>query len=128
MDPSATKQTVDILGLILDLLFKSKIQEVAQRLQYEARFETNPLQFFELYRKYIPKLIFVDLTLNGIDFNRFFRDFYEEVVRETTRVVAYTTHADWKKTEPYHGYCDQVVTKNVLVQNLPNLILGYVQR
>ena len=119
---------ISILAFVTDLLFQSKINEVARNLHYAVQFETKPEKFLEAFQSHQPKLVLVDLTAKGVDFLSFFQIFYKNTASEGCAVVGYTTHGDWKQTEPLHQYCGQVLTKNVFVQNLPNLILGYLKR
>jgi len=37
-------------------------------------------------------------------------------------VLAYTTHALAKQTQPWHARCDRVVTKETLTAELPTLL------
>ena len=121
--------TVPIWVLLADLFFQSKIQEVAKRLGYEVQFESDPEKFLEKTKAHPPKLVLIDLTLDKkISLSSFFKKFYEGATSQDVSVVGYTTHVDWKQTEPIHSYCEQVLTKNEFVQNLPNLMLGHLKR
>jgi hypothetical protein len=42
------------------------------------------------------------------------------------QVLAFTTHALAKQTQPWHARCDRVVTKETLTAELPNLLTGGV--
>jgi hypothetical protein len=37
-------------------------------------------------------------------------------------VLAFTTHALARETQPWHARCDRVVTKETLTQELPELL------
>ncbi len=39
------------------------------------------------------------------------------------QMLAYTTHALAKQTQPWHARCDRVVTKETLTAELPNLLM-----
>jgi hypothetical protein len=65
--------------------------------------------------------VLLDLTA-GFDYAALFA----ALERATPRpeVVAYTTHALARQTQPWHARCDRVVTKETLTQELPALLRG----
>lgn len=67
-----------------------------------------------------PDLVILDLTTNGWDYEAFFSVLGGGAPRPT--VLGFTTHALAKATQPLHGRCTRVVTKETLTQELPELL------
>jgi DNA-binding NtrC family response regulator len=67
-----------------------------------------------------PDLVILDLTTNGWDYEAFFAAL--ESVSPRPPVLGYTTHVLAKATQPLHGRCTRVVTKETLTQELPELL------
>jgi hypothetical protein len=61
--------------------------------------------------------VLLDLT-GGFDYPRVFE--LAEAAR--TPVLAFTTHALARETQPWHARCERVVTKETLTQELPRLL------
>jgi CheY-like chemotaxis protein len=66
-----------------------------------------------------PTLVLVDLTTSGFDYDALFAAL-ERV--PAAPVLGYTTHALARVTQPLHGRCRRVVTKEALTQELPDLL------
>ena len=71
-----------------------------------------------------PDLVILDLTTNGWDYEALFAALESATPRSP--VLGYTTHALAKATQPLHGRCTRVVTKETLTQELPELLRGGV--
>ena len=67
-----------------------------------------------------PDLVVLDLTTNGWDYEAFFAALAS--VTPSPPVLGFTTHALAKLTQPLHGRCTRVVTKETLTQELPDLL------
>jgi hypothetical protein len=63
------------------------------------------------------RFVVLDLT-GGFDYARVFG------LTEAAKVpvLAFTTHALARETQPWHGRCERVVTKETLTQELPQLL------
>ena len=68
----------------------------------------------------VPDLVIFDLTTNGWDYEAFFAVLEGAAPRPP--VLGFTTHALAKATQPLHGRCTRVVTKETLTQELPELL------
>jgi hypothetical protein len=64
-----------------------------------------------------PRFVLLDLTA-GLDHERILRA--AEVA--ATPVLAFTTHALARQTQPWHARCRRVVTKETLTAELPALL------
>jgi hypothetical protein len=73
-------------------------------------------------------LIIADLTLDGGGGTALLECLTSEADRAGVAILGYTTHADWKRTEPRHHKYTKVVTKDTLSRQLPELIQQLIQR
>jgi hypothetical protein len=64
-----------------------------------------------------PRFVLLDLT-GGFDYEALFGALGEP----RPPVLAFTTHALAKATQPWHARCDRVVTKETLTAELPALL------
>jgi len=64
-----------------------------------------------------PRLLLLDLT-TGFDYARIF----DAAERAGVPVLAFTTHALARETQPWHARCARVVTKETLTAELPSLL------
>lgn len=109
-----------VLAVVRDLFFVARIRETA-------RLAGVPLEFArtaEELEAAIPagaRLILLDLT-GGFDYARVFA--VVEALGQAQRppVLAFTTHALARTTQPWHSRCTRVVTKETLTQELPALL------
>jgi len=113
-----------IVAHVRDLLFSSRIGETAKRLNYPFRVARS-LEALQAGLAEAPGLIMLDLTAHGLDMDAALRAI-EEAGRPAP-VLAWTTHALWKTTKPYHDRCDRVVTRETLTEELPDLLRGYLE-
>ena len=113
-----------ILVLVRDLLFSTRIGETAKRLDYACRAARTVDDFRQALAER-PGLVMVDLTAHGLDLDAAFAAV--EAAGRPAPVLAWTTHALWKTTKPFHDRCDQVVTREQLTQELPDLLRGYLE-
>lgn len=113
-----------ILALVRDLLFSSRIGEVAKRLEYPFH-AARTVEEFRGALADKPGLIMVDLTADALDLDAALRAV--EAAGRLAPVLAWTTHALWKTTKPLHARCDRVVTRETLTEELPQLLREYLQ-
>lgn len=116
--------SAQILALVSDLLFSSRIGETAKRLRFPLRV-TRSVEDFEKALAESPRLIMVDLTARGLDTDAALRAV--AAAGRPAPVLAWTTHALWKTTKPLHDRCDRVVTRETLTEELPDLLRRYLE-
>lgn len=109
-----------ILVACKDLFFTARIGETARltgtsvefarsRDELEAKLAGGPSDF-----------LILDLTTQDWDYAAIFAALERREPR--VPVLAFTTHALAKTTQPYHGRCDRVVTKETFTQELPLIL------
>ncbi len=114
-----------VLVLVRDLLFSSRIAETARHLGRSCRV-ARTVEEFRARLADAPGLVMLDLTAEALD-----REAALAAVDAAGRpapVLAWTTHALWKRTRPLHDRCDRVVTREELTAKLPELLTGYLDR
>jgi CheY-like chemotaxis protein len=67
-----------------------------------------------------PELAIVDLTAPGLDHAKFFDRL--ESAAPPVPVLGYTTHVLARETQPLHGRCARVVTKETLTRELGRIL------
>jgi hypothetical protein len=106
--------------VVRDLFFAARIRETA-------RLTGVPL----LFARSLPdveaaapaRFALLDLT-GGFDYERVLG----ALERAGTPVLAFTTHALARQTQPWHGRCRRVVTKETLTAELPALLREGIAR
>lgn len=111
-----------ILALVNDLFFLFKIRDTATHLGYSIDVAGSSAEFLDKLAGASPSLIILDLTISGVDIPALLRQLREDPHQRAIPLLAYTTHADWKRTTPMHAECSRVVTKETLSHQLPDLI------
>ncbi len=110
------RTTSPVLAVVRDLFFVARIRETARLAGVPVEFARTPEALEEALAR-TPRLVVLDLT-GGFD--------YERVLGLTEAakvpVLAFTTHALARQTEPWHGRCGRVVTKETFTQELPRLL------
>jgi hypothetical protein len=115
-----------VLAVVKDLFFVARIRETA-------RLAGVPLEFARSAHEFAAALpsgarfVLLDLT-GGIDYDAVFAALERLDASHRPPVLAYTTHALAKQTQPWHSRCDRVVTKETLTQELPALLREGVAR
>lgn len=108
--------TSAVLAVVSDLFFVARIRETARLVGVPLEFVKTPAAVEAGLAK-APRFALLDLTA-GYD--------YETILAlaETANVpvLAFTTHALARQTQPWHGRCARVVTKETLTQDLPRLL------
>ena len=67
------------------------------------------------------RFVLLDLT-GGFDYGRVFAAVEAVDPARRPPVLAFTTHALARATQPWHAHCARVVTKETLTQELPALL------
>jgi hypothetical protein len=105
-----------VVAIVKDLFFVARIRETARLAGVPLVFARTPDEVTAaLERK--PRLALVDLT-GGFDYAAIF----DRLDASRPAVLAFTTHALAKQTQPWHGRCDRVVTKETLTAELPSFL------
>ncbi len=113
--------TEGVLAVVKDLFFVARIRETA-------RLTGTPIEFCRslndlkarLESGTTPGLVILDLTAQGWDYAAFFALLEARMPRPP--ILAFTTHALARTTQPWHPRCDRVVTKETFTQELPDLL------
>ncbi|MGH8058732.1 MAG: hypothetical protein ACREOH_16085 [Candidatus Entotheonellia bacterium] len=111
-----------ILALVNDLFFLLKIRDTVTHVGYSMHVAGSVGEFFDKLARTCPSLIILDLTISGVEIPPLLRQLREDPHQRAIPVLAYTTHADWKRTAPLHAECSRVVTKDTLSHQMPELI------
>jgi hypothetical protein len=109
-----------VLAVVKDLFFVARIRETARLVGVPLDFVRTPEEL-EGAVAAGARLVLLDLT-GSFDYARVFAAI--EAVEPARRppVLAFTTHALARATQPWHGRCARVVTKETLTQELPVLL------
>ena len=107
------------MGVVKDLFFVARIRETARLVGTPLTFARTP-QELETALADHPDLVILDLTTSGWDYDAFFAAVYAATPRPS--VLGFTTHVLARTTQPLHGRCTRVVTKETLTQELPELL------
>jgi hypothetical protein len=116
-----------ILALVTDLFFLLKIGDTAKAVGIPIHFGASAEEFLSRLRELHPALMIVDLTATGVDLAALFEGLATEAQHHPAPLLAYTTHADWKRTGPWHDRCTRVVTKETLSRHLHGLLQQFIQ-
>jgi hypothetical protein len=109
--------------VVKDLFFVARIKETARLVGTPLAFARTPEELTAALVD-APDLVILDLTTGGWDYGRFFAALDGAVPRPS--VLGFTTHVLARDTQPLHGRCTRVVTKETLTQELPDLLKGGV--
>ena len=115
-DSESSRTEPPVLAICKDLFFVARIRETARLADVPLKFTRTP----EELRAALStgsRLVLVDLT-GGFDYEAMFGALGDE----RPPVLAFTTHALAKQTQPWHGRCDRVVTKETLTAELPSFL------
>ena len=105
-----------MIAVVKDLFFVARIKETA-RLAGVPLVVARTLDDLSAALAQTPRLVLVDLT-GGLDYAALF----ERLETARPPVLGFTTHALARQTQPWHGRCDRVVTKETLTAELPALL------
>jgi len=105
-----------VLAIVKDLFFVARIRETARLAGVPLKFARTPAEI-DAGLAAAPRFALIDLTA-GLD--------YEAILGAAQRagvpVLAFTTHAMARQTQPWHARCERVVTKETLTAELPTLL------
>ena len=113
----AETTAAQVVAVVRDLFFVARIRETARLAGVPLAFARTPAELGAALAGG-PRLVLVDLT-GGLDYEGLFAALPAGARPE---VVAFTTHAMARETEPWHARCDRVVTKETLTRELPRLL------
>ena len=105
-----------VVAIVKDLFFVARIRETARLAGVPLVFARTPDEITAALERR-PRLVLVDLT-GGFDYAATF----DRLDASRPPVLAFTTHALAKQTQPWHGRCDRVVTKETLTAELPSFL------
>jgi hypothetical protein len=105
-----------VVAIVKDLFFVARIRETARLAGVPLVFARTPDELTAVLAQK-PRMALIDLT-GGFDYAQVF----ERLERARPPVLAFTTHALAKQTQPWHARCDRVVTKETLTAELPTLL------
>ena len=119
---SANSRTEPVLAVCKDLFFVARIRETARLSGVPLKFTRTPEELGDALREGA-RLVLLDLT-GGFDYGAMFAALGDP----RPPVLAFTTHALARQTQPWHARCDRVVTKETLTAELPQLLTEGVRR
>src|SRR5215470_1733654 len=105
----------EVLAVVKDLFFVARIRETARLASVPLAIARSADEVGTNISG--PRLLLLDLTA-GFDYARIF----DAAERAGVPVVAFTTHALARETQPWHARCARVVTKETLTAELPSLL------
>jgi len=105
--------------VVKDLFFVARIRETARLVGTPLTFARTPRELETALADH-PDLVILDLTTSGWDYETFFAALDAATPRPA--VLGFTTHVLARSTQPLHGRCTRVVTKETLTQELPALL------
>jgi hypothetical protein len=105
-----------VVAVVKDLFFVARIRETARLAGVPLTFARTGDEIAAALEN-APRFVLLDLTA-GLD--------YETILGAAARagvpVLAFTTHALARTTQPWHARCERVVTKETLTAELPTLL------
>jgi hypothetical protein len=105
-----------VLAVVKDLFFVARIRETARLAEIPLAFVRSPDELDAALAD-PPRFVLLDLTA-GLDYDRML----DAAASAQVPVLAFTTHALARHTQPWHARCARVVTKETLTQELPTLL------
>ena len=105
-----------VVAVVKDLFFVARIRETARLAEVPLTFARTGDEIAAALAT-APRFMLLDLTA-GLD--------YDAILTAArgadVPVLAFTTHALARQTQPWHGRCERVVTKETLTAELPTLL------
>ena len=111
-----------VVAVVKDLFFVARIRETARLAGVPLTFARTPDELAVALTG-SARFVLLDLTA-GLDYDAILG----AAERAGTPVLAFTTHALARQTQPWHGRCERVVTKETLTAELPTLLREGVRR
>lgn len=109
-----------VIAVVKDLFFVARIRETARLAGVPIEFSRSVGEL-ESALAVGARLVLLDLT-GGFDYERVFTAIEAVEPARRAPVLAFTTHALARTTQPWHARCTRVVTKETLTQELPALL------
>jgi hypothetical protein len=106
-----------VVAVVRDLFFVARIRETARLAGVPLVFARTPEDIATALAT-PPRFVLLDLTA-GFDYASVFATIE---AAGGPPILAYTTHVLARQTQPWHGRCARVVTKETLTQELPALL------
>jgi hypothetical protein len=125
-DTGPRPRATTVIAVVTDLFFVARIRETARGVGVPlvlARSSEELAAALEGGARFV----LVDLT-GRFDFEAVFGVFERLDPSVRPPVLGYTTHAMAKATQPWHGRCARVVTKETLTQELAGLLREGIAR
>lgn len=107
--------------MVKDLFFVARIRETARLAGVPLVFARSPAEVTTALAQ-APRMALLDLT-GGFDYAAMF-DALDGTVGARPPILAFTTHALARETQPWHARCDRVVTKETLTAELGQMLAG----
>ena len=108
--------TGGVVAVVKDLFFVARIRETARLTGVPLTFARTADEIAAALAA-APRFVLLDLTA-GLDYDAILTAAQGAGVP----VLAFTTHALARQTQPWHGRCERVVTKETLTAELPALL------
>ena len=105
-----------VIAVVRDLFFVARIRETAKLAGVPLVFARTPEELTARLAE-PARFVLLDLTA-GFDYEALFA----AAEAAGMPVLAFTTHAAARQTQPWHARCRRVVTKETLTQELPALL------
>ena len=109
-----------VLVVCKDLFFTARIGETARLTGTSVLFARSETELEARLGEGPSDLLILDLTSQGWNYPAIFGALERQDPR--VPILAFTTHALAKTTQPYHRRCDRVVTKETFTQELPLIL------
>jgi hypothetical protein len=106
-----------VVAVVRDLFFVARIRETARLAGVPLVFARTPEELATALNA-PARFVLLDLT-STFDYARVFATVE---AAGGPPVLGYTTHVLARQTQPWHGRCARVVTKETLTQELPTLL------
>lgn len=105
-----------VIAVVKDLFFVARIRETARLAGVPLTF-ARTTEDLTVALGGAPRFVLLDLTA-GLDYDAILT----AAERAGVPVLAFTTHALARQTQPWHARCERVVTKETLTAELPTLL------
>jgi hypothetical protein len=115
-----------VLAVVKDLFFVARIRETARLAGVPLTF-ARTTEEAEAAVADRARFVLLDLT-GGFAYDRIFTALDAVEPARRAPVLGYTTHALARDTQPWHGRCARVLTKETLTQELATLLRDGVGR
>ena len=113
--PAAARATA-VVAVVKDLFFVARIKETARLVGVPLSFARSPEEL-ESALSVAPRFVLLDLT-GAFDHDAIL----STAAGHAVPVLAFTTHALARETQPWHARCARVVTKETLTRELASLL------